>query len=151
LFRFQPFADLSALNRHSQRITAFLLLGAYGLAVAVSGAFHTHSGSAYRPSAPSHAELGHEFSCPAHHRRDPAGRSVQDGRSGVQIADARSRGINSRGDACVVCLFLANKPVPTTSRVEVAREYAALLRLKAIPRVESPFSAIWSRGPPAVA
>ena len=148
-----PFANPSTMNRNLQRITAALLLGSYGLAVAVSGAFHTHPAAVNEFRVPGHAGHGHESTCRAHHHREPAGRSLRDGRVETDVADSCFSGVNSHGDGCAVCSFLAHKPVQTTLPVEEACSQLAqaLMHLKAIARVEEPFSAIWSRGPPPVA
>ena len=141
------------MNRNLQRITAALLLGCYGLAVSVSGAFHTHRFPIRQSCAPGYAERGHESSCRAHYDHDLSSHSVHDSRCDPHVADTCPLGINSHGDECAVCSFLAHKPVQTTSPDAVTCTYLAqaLVHLKAVSRVEDPFSAIYSRGPPPVA
>ena len=150
---FWPFVNLSTMNRNLQRITAALLLGSYGLAVTVSGAFHTHPDPVCHSCAPDRAEYGHASSRHTHEYHEPVGCPKHDGPSVADVANSCPLGINSHGDGCAVCSFLAQKPVRTTSPVEAACTYLTQApgHLKAVARVEEPFSAIWSRGPPPVA
>ena len=141
------------MNANLKRIIAALVLGSYGLAVAVSGAFHNHRGPVHEFCAPGNADRCHESSCSAHQDHDPAGHSGHDDDCDGEAADSRPLEINSHGDECAVCSFLAQKPVQETSPDEVACAYLGLdlARPKAVARVKEPFSAIWSRGPPSVA
>ena len=141
------------MNRNLQRITAALLLGCYGLAVTVSGAFHTHPDPVCHSCAPDRAEHDHGFSRSSHEHHGPVGCPEHDGPSAADGADSCPSGIDSHGDGCAVCSFLAQKLLQTTSPDEVACAYLAqaLACLKAVARVKDPFSHIWSRGPPSVA
>lgn len=141
------------MKRILHRITAAVLLASYGLAVTVSGAFHTHHRGIGESYAASGTECLDGFECDT---RDHF--SAKCGLHNVLAAhrppnEALSPVVSVPAETCSVCSFLAQKPILTTAADEVRCLPLTQMRTwpKAIARIEESFSPLCSRGPPPLA
>lgn len=129
------------MNRALTRTTAALLLGCYVLSVTVSGLFHAHSPGGCAPACSGH-DHGHAPACCGH-----------DEHAAAEDVAAEDVAAVSGANVCPVCDFLAQKPIPTATIVDVVRAslYQSLVRVKPLARIEEPLSPHWTRGPPSLA
>ena len=132
------------------RITAFLVLANYLLALTVGGSFHVH-GDHQRAR-----DSGHSASVCSHDAAGlPGGDSVSHAGycAAAHTATEGARLVSSRSEKCPVCQFLTQKPVPgrVVQTVAFTELVDGWVPVHPVPLVDHVPSAHPIRGPPAVA